>query len=60
MPTRDVTEALNPYGLLPPDLEMLRPTEASYTSLLMQPCGLIFASQQRIGEVCCQKWSPCV
>lgn len=51
MPTRDVTEALFPYGLLPPDLEILRPTEASYTSLLMQPSGPIFASQQRIGPL---------
>ena len=51
MPTRDVAEALMPYGLLPPDLEMLRPTEASYTSLLMQPGGPIYASQQRIGSL---------
>lgn len=51
MPTQDVTDALIPYGLLPPDLEMLRPTEASYTSLLMQPSGPIFASQQRIGTL---------
>jgi hypothetical protein len=51
MPTRDVTEALIPHGLLPPDLEILRPTEASYTSLLMQPGGPIFASEQRIGPL---------
>lgn len=51
MPTRDVAEVLLPYGLFPPDLEMLRPTEASYTSLLMQPSGPIFASQQRIGTL---------
>jgi predicted amidohydrolase len=51
MPTRDVAEVLLPYGLLPPDLEMLRPTEASYTSLLMQPTSPIYASQQRIGTL---------
>lgn len=51
MPTRDVTETLISYGLLPPDLEILRPTEVSYTSLLMQPSGPISASQQRIGTL---------
>lgn len=49
MPTRDVADVLQDHGLLPPDLEMLRPTEARYTTLLMQPSGPIFASNQRIG-----------
>ena len=49
MPTRDVAEALMIHGLLPPDLEMLRPTERRYTTLLMQPGGPIFANTQRIG-----------
>jgi predicted amidohydrolase len=51
MPTREVAAVLLPYDLLPPDLEMLRPREASYTSLLMQPSGPIYASQQRIGSL---------
>ncbi|WP_218281364.1 MULTISPECIES: hypothetical protein [unclassified Pseudomonas] len=51
MPTRDVSSALLPFGLLEPDLEMLRPTETSYTSLLLQPSGPIFASEQRIGSL---------
>ncbi len=50
MPTQDVSSALIPFGLFEPDLEMLRPTEASYTSLLLQPSGPIFASEQRIGN----------
>lgn len=49
MPTRDVAEALTAHGLLPPDLEMLRPTVGRYTTLLMQPSGPIFANTQRIG-----------
>lgn len=51
MPTVEVANALAPHGLLPPDLEMLRPTEASYTSFLLQPSGPIFASQRRIGAL---------
>ncbi|MDP9031651.1 MAG: hypothetical protein M3O11_14430, partial [Pseudomonadota bacterium] len=50
MPTRDVSLALLEHGLQEPDLEMLRPTEVSYTCLLLQPCGPIFASEQRIGN----------
>ncbi|MNC10126.1 hypothetical protein D3C75_577630 [compost metagenome] len=50
MPTCDVSLALLEHGLQEPDLEMLRPTEASYTCLLLQPCGPIFASEQRIGS----------
>lgn len=51
MPTREVADVLLPYGLSPPDLEMLRPTEARYRSLLMQPCGPIYATQERIGPL---------
>ena len=51
MPTQDVSLALLPFGLLEPDLEMLRPTEASYTSLLLQPSGPIIATEQRIGNL---------
>ena len=46
----DVTTALAPLKLGPPDLEMLRPTEARYTCLLVQPSGPIFAGRQRIGQ----------
>lgn len=51
MPTRDVVDVLRDRGLLPPDLEMLRPTERRYTTLLMQPSGPIFANNQRIGPL---------
>jgi len=40
---------LAPVGLEPPDLEMLRPTEASYTCVLLQPSGPVFAGGNRIG-----------
>ena len=49
MEVRDVCEILAPLALEPPDLEMLRPTEASYTCLLLQPGGPIFAGRDRIG-----------
>jgi len=49
MEVRDVCEILAPLALKPPDLEMLRPTEASYTCLLLQPSGPIFAGRDRIG-----------
>jgi predicted amidohydrolase len=49
MEVREVREELAPFGLEPPDLEMLRPTEASYTCLLLQPSGPIFADRNRIG-----------
>ncbi len=51
MPTRDIADVLLPHGLSPPDLEMLRPTEARYRSLLMQPSGPISATQERIGPL---------
>lgn len=50
MRIRDVATVLAPLKLGPPDLEMLRPTEASYTCLLLQPSGPIFAGNQRIGQ----------
>jgi predicted amidohydrolase len=49
MHTRNVAEILNDEGLVPPDLEMLRPTTGRYTALLMQPSGPIFANSHRIG-----------
>ncbi len=49
MEVRDVCEILAPLALKPPDLEMLRPTEASYTCLLLQPSGPIFSGRDRIG-----------
>lgn len=50
MKIREVNNALlADLGLAPPDLEMLQPTAASYTCLLLQPSGPIFASEQRIG-----------
>lgn len=49
MKVREVRELLAPLALEPPDLEMLRPTEASYTCLLLQPSGPIFADANRIG-----------
>jgi hypothetical protein len=49
MDVLSVADVLQPYGLLPPDLEFLRPNEHQYTALLMQPGGPIFAGAQRIG-----------
>lgn len=49
MQVLSVADVLHPHGLLPPDLEFLRPNEHQYTALLMQPSGPIFASDQRIG-----------
>lgn len=49
MEVRDVCEILAPLALEPPDLEMLHPTEASYTCLLLQPGGPLFAGRDRIG-----------
>lgn len=49
MQLKSVTDTLAPYGLSSPDLEMLRPDERRYTTLLMQPCGPICASEKRIG-----------
>src|SRR5258706_9752151 len=50
MHLEDVQDALKPLGLQSPDLEMLRPTEARYRCLLLQPSGPIFAGAQRIGN----------
>ncbi|WP_222944369.1 hypothetical protein [Pseudomonas lurida] len=51
MPTQDIADTLRDHDLSPPDLEMLRPTEARYRSLLMQPSGPISATQERIGPL---------
>lgn len=51
MPTRDIADVLRDHDLSPPDLAMLRPTEARYRSLLMQPSGPIYATQERIGPL---------
>jgi hypothetical protein len=49
MEVKNVHEVLASLALESPDLEMLRPTEASYTCLLLQPSGPIFAGRDRIG-----------
>lgn len=46
---KKVADVLNDYNLISPDLEMLRPNETQYTTLLMQPSGPITANKQRIG-----------
>jgi hypothetical protein len=51
MPVKDVQEVLTDHMLWTPDLEMLRPTEKSYTCLLLQPSGPIFANNDRIGNL---------
>lgn len=50
MQIREVEDVLSPFGLGSPDLEMLRPNEARYQCLLLQPSGPIVASSQRIGS----------
>lgn len=45
-----MSTVLTPLSLGAPDLEMLRPDEARYSCLLMQPSGPIFAGRQRIGH----------
>lgn len=49
MQIREAAEVLADNNLKSPDLEMLRPDEKRYTSLLLQPSGPIFAGTQRIG-----------
>lgn len=49
MQLKPIADVLNPLNLNSPDLEMLRPDERRYTTLLMQPNGPIFASKERIG-----------
>lgn len=49
MQLKPIADVLNPLNLNSPDLEMLRPDERRYTTLLMQPDGPIFASKERIG-----------
>lgn len=46
----DVGSVLARLKLGPPDLEMLRPTEARYSCLLLQPSGPVFAGKKRIGQ----------
>lgn len=45
----DTAQVLAERNLRSPDLEMLRPNEARYTCLLLQPGGPIFAGTQKIG-----------
>jgi len=47
----EVETVLEPLGLEPPDLEILRPNEASYVCLLLQPCGPIVGGPLRIGSL---------
>jgi hypothetical protein len=50
MKIREVDNALlADLGLTPPDLEILQPTAAAYTCLLLQPSGPVYASEERIG-----------
>lgn len=51
MQLADVAEVLAAHGLLKPNLEILRPTEASYRALLLQPSGPIYAGPDRIGPL---------
>lgn len=48
MQVKDIQDLLTPFGLQAPDLEMLRPTQARYQCLLLQPKGQIFADEQNI------------
>ncbi len=49
MRIQEAREVLNGLGIESPDLEVLKPTEASYTSLLLQPSGPILGGADRIG-----------
>jgi predicted amidohydrolase len=51
MHIEDVAGVLAVHGLLKPDLEILRPTEAAYRALLLQPSGPIYAGADRIGPL---------
>lgn len=51
MQISDVALILAENRLFPPDLEMLKPNEARYSCLLLQPTGPIFAGKQRIGPL---------
>lgn len=51
MQLRDVETVLTLLDLEPPDLEILRPNEASYLCLLLQPSGPIVGGPLRIGSL---------
>jgi predicted amidohydrolase len=51
MQVTDVSQVLGVHGLVNPRLELLRPTEASYRALMLQPAGPIYAGPDRIGPL---------
>lgn len=51
MRIQEARDVLNGFGIEPPELEVLKPTEASYTSLLLQPSGPILGGEGRIGAL---------
>lgn len=51
MEIREVGKVLNDRGIDLPVLEVLKPTEASYTSILLQPSGPILGGAVRIGAL---------
>lgn len=51
MQIQEAGKVLNELGIVWPELEVLRPTEASYTSMLLQPSGPILGGAGRIGAL---------
>lgn len=51
MRIQEAREVLTGLGIESPELEVLKPTEASYTSLLLQPSGPILGGESRIGAL---------
>lgn len=51
MRIQEAREVLNGLGIEAPELEVLKPTEATYTSLLLQPSGPILGGAARIGAL---------
>jgi len=51
MRIQEARDVLNEWGIASPELEVLKPTEASYTSLLLQPSGPILGGEGRIGAL---------
>ena len=51
MRIQEAREILNGLGIEAPELEVLKPTEATYTSLLLQPSGPILGGAGRIGAL---------
>jgi len=49
MQVSEVREVLNAQGIAAPELVFLRPDEATYTALLLQPSGPVYADADRIG-----------